>query len=465
MPNYGPFGPGVVKGSNSGAGAYDVTSYPNYNTSPAVAPLIKSELAKKSFPSMVQYLLPKGDATLLGLSEKVKEETALQVEHGFFAKTMVFPTFQVGALLNDGTTQTVTVIDSSQCLPNGLYRRVGVVDTGTGTTLASSDNTLVGEIVRIISVTNATTIVVQRNVGAVTTQTSIPNNSLFVHIGSAFANASNRPDSFLTREIRVINYTQIFRNAWAISGTVSAIQNAIGDTNTAKSKEECAKYHAMDMENSMIWGRRSVVAGVANTNYNSTTMNGVVAQITDPQAGSLFLPASAGGAANIATANSGAAGQLNMTDLETWANNLFDMAYDPSSGMERVIFVGRTARVALNKLCRINGTYDIQNGQTAWGLRFSRITLTRGDLIMIEHPMLNTNPFWQTLIIALDIPAISVAYLVGRKTQSEEYNQKGVAVDNAIDAVGGSLLTECTVLNKNPAGCGVMTNVRVAVSG
>ena len=378
---------------------------------------------------------------------------------------MVFPAFQMGAAVGDGTTQTFTVIDSSQCLVNGLYRRVGVVDTGTGTAITSPDTGLAGEVIRVTGVTNATTITVQRNVGTESSPvTSVADNSLFVHIGNAFADASSRPNSFLTKEIRVINYTQTFRNAWAISGSVAAIQNVIGDTNISKSRVECAQYHAMDIENSAFWGRRSNTAGVAGTNYSSRTMAGVIAQISDSQSSALFLPASSGGSSNVSTANSGAAGSLSMADFEAWADHLFDMTYDPMMSNMRTMFVGKQARNVINALCRMNANYYIENGTTSWGLRFSRVEITRGTLVMIEHPLLNTNPFWQTLAIALDLSGISFAYLIGRKTKSEEYNQNGTAVDNAVDAVGGSLLTECTVLNKNPAGCGVLTNIKTAVA-
>lgn len=467
MPNYGPFGPGSIAGSNSAGGALDISGFPNFNSdSGAVAPLINTEIVKKSFPTMVQWLLPKGDATLFGMASQFKEETAQQIEHGFFAKVMIFPTFQLTEAATTG--QTLTVADSTQALINGLYKVVGVVDTGTGTTLSSVDTTLAGEIVQVTGVTNSTTITVTRNIGG-TSNAVLADNTLFVYIGNAFRDASERPNSFLTKEIRVINYTQIFRDAWAVSGTVAAIQNLIGDTNVSKSKYECAQYHAKNIEANLFWGRRSNSAGTIGTNYSSRTMNGIITQITDPQAASLFLPGS-GQSSNIVTANSPVsgtptAGALTIEDFEAWLNNMFDMTYDPMSGMERTVFVGRVAHIVINRLCRDNSEYNVERGETVWGLRFARLTLTRGDITLVEHPLLNTNPFWQTLAIAVDIPAICIAYLQGRKTKSEEYNQQGLAIDNGIDAVGGSLLSELTILNKNPSGCGVYTNIKTASAG
>ena len=468
MANYGPFNPGFSGSpqlSNSGGGAFDIAGYPT------ATPAINSDLVKKSFATMVQYLLPKGDATLFGLSARLKEETATQIEHGFYSKVLVFPLFQLATSgsITASTTTFPTPAGSGMsalAIPNGLYKYVGTYNTTTDT-FSAVDTTMAGEIIQVSSV-SGDNITVIRGIGGSTKQSftlSATSAPVYVHIGNAFADASTRPNSVLTKEIRVVNYTQIFRNAWAVSGTVAAIQNLIGDTNVAKSRNECAQYHAKEIESALIFGK----GAVDNTGtYQFRTLNGVIEQIKDSQATNLFLPGQTA-ASNISTANSSisgtgaTAGALSLGDLENWANGLFDMSYDPGSALERVLFVGRTAHVVINRLARANATYYIENGKTEWGLRFSRFHLTRGDLIIIEHPLLNTNFYWQTLAIALDISAISIAYMIGRKTKSEEYNQAGTAVDNAIDAVGGSLLSELTIMNKNPAGCGVMTNIRQAV--
>ena len=447
----------VTGGSTS---PFGVSNFPNNQTDSGTSvPLINTEIVKKSFPAMINYLLPKGDATLFGLTAKMQEETALQIENGFFAKIMIFPSFTVTTLVNDATTGSLVVLDSSQLVPNGLYKVVGTTSAGTLT----PQTTYASEVVLVVSITDATHVVVTRNVGTTGTYTSIPANSTFVHIGNAFADASTRPNSFLTKEIRVVNYTQIFRNAWMISGTVSAIQNLLGDTNLAKSKRECSQYHAMDIEKSLIFG----IKGLTGTG-SMRTMNGIVSQITDGQAANLFLPGSTQ-AGNIVSANSAKSGtatpgDLSLDDFENWVDVTVNMSYDPASGMERVMFVGKQAHNVINRLMRLNTTYYVQQGQTEWGLRFTRVKTTRAEVILIEHPLLNTNLQWARMAIAIDLPSLSLAYMVGRKTKSEEFNQAGLAVDSAIDASGGSLLTELTILCKNPAGCGMMLNIQKALS-
>ena len=452
----------VVKGSQTLP--YDIGGFPNFSTdSGAVAPLINTEIVKKSFPSMINYLLPKGDASLFGLTAKMQEETALQIEHGFFAKVMVFPSFVVNGAIADTVTTALTVYDSSQVIPNGLYKAVGTSAGGTGT--LTPNTTFASEIVLVTAVGSGTAITVTRGVGG--SAANIAADEMFVHIGNAFADASTRPNSFLTKEIRVINYTQIFRNAWAISGTVAAIQNLLGDTNLAKSKRECSQYHAMDIEKTLFFGLRSNTPGTAGTSNAFRTMSGIVSQISDGQSANLFLPGTTY-SSNISTANSKVsgtptAGVLSMDDFENWIDGLANMSYSPESGMERVVFVGKTSHKVLNRLARLNATYFIERGTTEWGLRFDRIKLARLDVVVIEHPLFNTNLQWASLIVGVDLASLSLAYMVGRKTKAEEYNQNGLAIDSAVDAAGGSLLTELTILCKNPTGCGIMTNVLQAV--
>jgi hypothetical protein len=449
----------VTGGSTS---PFGVGNFPNNLTDAGTsAPLINTEIVKKSFPTMINYLLPKGDATLFGLTAKMQEEIAVQIEHGFFSKIMIFPSFTVNGTIADGTTGAVTVLDSSQLVPNGLYKVVGTSVAG----VLTPATTYASEIVLVTAINSATSITVVRNVGtsAGPTYTSLPTTSTLVHIGNAFADASTRPNSFLTKEIRVVNYTQIFRNAWMISGTVSAIQNLLGDTNLSKSKRECSQYHAMDIEKSLFFGIKGLT-----TAANMRTMNGVVSQITDGQAANLFLPGTTQ-AANIVSANSAksgvaTAGDLSIDDFENWIDTCVNMSYDPASGMERVLFVGKQAHNVINRLMRLNTNYYLQQGATEWGLRFSRIKTTRAEVILIEHPLLNTNLQYARMAIAIDLPSLSLAYMVGRKTKSEEFNQAGIAIDSAIDASGGSLLTELTILCKNPAGCGLMLNIQKALS-
>ena len=66
------------------------------------------------------------------------------------------------------------------------------------------------------------------------------------------------------------------------------------------------------------------------------------------------------------------------------------------------------------------------------------------------------------LALVVDVPAVKMAYMDGRKTISESYQPSSGGsneMGNGVDAQGGSITTEAAVELINPAGCGVITNL------
>jgi hypothetical protein len=46
---------------------------------------LPADLAKKSFAAAITRLMPNGGAPLFGISALLKEDTAMQIEHGYFS--------------------------------------------------------------------------------------------------------------------------------------------------------------------------------------------------------------------------------------------------------------------------------------------------------------------------------------------------------------------------------------------
>jgi hypothetical protein len=109
--------------------------------------------------------------------------------------------------------------------------------------------------------------------------------------------------------------------------------------------------------------------------------------------------------------------------------------------------------------------FTTESTQTnSFGLNFTTFITTRGRYVLMEHPMFNVNPDLQKMGLVLNVPQLRVAYLEGRQTDHKAFNAKGeeTAVDNGIDAIGGTYTTECTITHKNPASCAVITNMTAA---
>lgn len=400
---------------------------------------LTQDLAKKSFAALITRLMPNGMAPLFGMTSMLKTETAVATEHGFFSKTMLFPQLTLSAAGQTAADTLFTVTNVTNILPGMLMR----VDT-------------TGENVLINSIVSPTQVSVIRAVGTVAAQAIAASVNLY-QVGSAFEEASLRPNSLIINPVRITNLTQIFRNTWAISDTVRATLMIAGDTNESESRQDCASFHAADIEKALFFGQKS--QGTRN-GQPFRTMDGLINIV-----GNLAYYPSYYSAVNINTAG----GTTNYTQLEGFLDPCFNQTTDPKVSNERVLFVGGSAKRVLNNIGRLNGTYFIADGQTSYGLQFSTFKTTRGTFRVIEHPLFNTNSSWSKMAVAVDLSSFSVAYLGDRKTQNKEFNATGGdvydAADNGIDAVGGTLTTELTTVVKNPPANSIIYNLTAAAVG
>jgi len=309
------------------------------------------------------------------------------------------------------------------------------------------------ENVIINSVISGTQVSVTRAVGNISAQAIAASVNLF-QVGNAYEEASVRPNALIINPVRVTNLTQIFRNTWGISDTIRSTMMIAGDTNVAESRQDCAGFHAADIEKALFFGQKS--QGTRN-GQPFRTMDGLISIVQN----AANYPAIYAGVPN----NFTAAATTNYTQLEGFLDPVFNQATDPKVANERVVFVGGTAKRVLNNIGRLNGTYMMVDGATSWGLQFSTFKTARGTFRVIEHPLLNSNTSWAKMMIAVDLSTFRVAYLGDRKTQNKEFNMDMDVADNGIDAVGGTLTTEMTCVVKNPPANSVVFNMTAAAAG
>lgn len=393
------------------------------------------DLARKSFSAMITRLFPNGNTPLFGLTSMLSSETALQPEHGFFTKTMLFPQLTTSSAGQTSTDTTFTVSNTANIL-SGMVMQVQ----------STSENILIN------SILSTTQVAVQRGVGT-TAAATITGAVNIYQVGSAFEESSLRPNALQINPVRVTNLTQIFRNTWAISDSVRATQVIAGDTNVAENRQDCAAFHAVDIEKAIFFGQKY-----------STTRNGQPLRMMDgivSIVGNIAYYPSSYSLAN----NTVAGSTTNYTQFEAAFDPCFNQATDPKVANERVMFVGGVAKKVINNIGRLNGTYYMVDGQTSWGLQFTTIKIARGTFRIIEHPLFNSNSTWGALAIAVDLSSFNLAYLGDRKTQNREFNMDMEAVDNGIDAVGGTLTTELTTVIKNPPAFGIMSNLTAGAAG
>lgn len=382
-----------------------------------------------SFSQMITRLMPNGTAPLFGLTALLKDETASNIEHGYYSKSMVFPSVTLGAAVADGVVTTLTVVSTADIVVGDML-------------MAASTQ----EILLVTAVTNATTLAVQRGVGTVAAA-AISNGVVLYTVGNAFEEGSVRPAASSILPVRNVNNTQIFRNSWAVTKTAAAIPQIAGAGYVGESKSDCAMFHAQAIEKALFFSQKYM--GTRN-GMPFHTMEGIIPRVTAAAPG------------NIVTLGS----TTNWTQFEAALDPTLQTVTDPKSGNVRTMFVGGTARRVIHNIARMNSTYQITGDKTEWGLQIDTIRTPRGVFEMIEHPLFNAygaTSAWAKMAIICDLNAFSLAYL--RRTDDASYNASGALVDNGIDAEGGTLTTELTCLIKNPSAFGVLYNFTAAAAG
>ena len=381
-----------------------------------------------SFAQAITRLMPNGTAPLFGLTSLLKDESASNIEHGYFSKTMIFPfvTSSATALAAD-TSITVAAYDN--IVPGDLLM-----------------NERTSEIVLVTALTSATVLAVTRAVGTVAAA-AVNSGDVWRTVGNAFEEGSVRPSAVAIIAERYVNNTQIFRNSWAVTKTAAAIPQIAGAGHVSESKQDCAALHAMAIEKALFFGQKFM--GTRN-GQPFHTMEGIIPRVNAAASG------------NVTTLGA----TTNWTQLEAALDKTLVTVTDPKGGNIRTMFVGGTARRVIHNIARLNSTYQITTNETAWGLQIDTIRTPRGTFEMIEHPLFNAYgaaSTWAKMAVICDLNAFSLAYL--RKTSDAGYNASGALVDNGVDAEGGTLTTELTCTIKNPAAFGVLYNFTAAAQG
>lgn len=384
----------------------------------------------KSFAGSLIRLQPNGQCPLFGLTGMMAKQYCTAIEHGYFSKTLVFPSLKINNVGGYNAAATTLTVDSSAtALAGDLFRWQST-----------------GEIVRVTSVGSSTAVTVTRGVGQVAAA-AIADDAVAYYIGNAFEQGSVKPSARVIKQARIMNYTQIHRNGWILSRTLAAVKNVLGLNEMADNKEDAAHFHGQSIENTMLFGQK--FSGFVGDQF-MTTSDGIVERVRRD------------------TTNTTTAGSTtNYTQLENMLNPVFDtMASGQSNGKNRLLMVGGQALTVLNNIGRLSGQYQIVDGQTSFGLQFGSFKTSRGTFRIIEHPMLNTNNDWKKMAIAIDTSVIRSLPLTGRDTFHEQYGAGGQSLaDNVQDAAGGVYTTENTLEITNPSALAVVYNLTAAVAG
>ena len=391
------------------------------------ATLNPAQLNMKSLASTIMRFRPNGSAPLFAMTAVTGKTKAKAVNHGYFSKVMVFS--KCAATANAlAAAGTITVDDTS-----GFVKGMVLLNTRTD------------ENMRVLAVNSANELAVTRQFGRLAAA-AITTGDVFVCVGNAHEQGSPRPTSRSIQAVYIENYTQIIRNAWALTDTARASYAEAGYSNIAETKRDCMDFHSMDIEQAMIFGQKYM--GMYESKPIHAT-GGIMDTVRQYAPGNVDA----------------APATTSYDDIVDMVLPMFSQSADVGDPNSRVVFCDTTAMRTFQDIGREYGEVSMTMDQSGYGMRFGRFDFFKGTLYLKEHPMFSAMGLPPGLALVVDVPAVKLAYLDGRESIQENYtpasggsNEAG----NGVDAQGGSITAEFAVELLNPQGCGIITNLVAA---
>ena len=384
-----------------------------------------AELNQRSFAGTMLRLFPNGGFPLWGLLSQQPKSTAKSSTHGYFSKTLSFAVSDI-TFADDDTDETFVVTSTA-----GMR---------AGTVLMNSRTR---ETVRVLSITNTTTLEATRSFGRVAAAATAVGDYL-IAIGSAFEEGSARPTARGMTTVYVPNYTQIFRNAWAVTDTARASLVEQGFGNVQENRKDCSILHSVDCEAAIIFGQPEAPASGTTGPLHAT--QGVYDAIDQ------YAPANTNTAGATTT----------FAELVALVEPAFTYSTDMGNAKERIAFCGATAMKVLHDIGHAYGQVQVSQNETSFGMQFTKFKFYKGTINLVEHPLFNSTTALAKLMIVMELSALKLAFMNGRDTAAEEYGGTGRNNANGVDAVGGSLTSEFAVELINPFSCCVIEGLTAA---
>lgn len=388
-----------------------------------------AKLNTNSLAANVLRFSPNGTAPLFAITGAMGSKSAKAVEHGYFSKTMEFSKVKLAAEAAAGAT-TLTL------------------DTTVGTGVVEGQVLhcfSTGENLHVTRVASPTTITVTRGFGRIAAAI-IPNASELFVVGTAYAEGAGRPEPRSIQAVYVSNFTQIWRNAWALTDTARATMAEAGWSNIAESQKDCGYFHAAEMEASMFFGQKYMTVGSNGQPLHAT--QGIIDTVRE------LAPSNVEDFAGT---------EVSYDDLIDVLALAFTQSADISNPNLRIAYCDGAAIRALQVMGREYGTLQMTMREDTFGQTFQEVTFYKGKILFKEHPLFQELGINSGLVVVVDVPAINIAYLDGRKQRSENFKAgeksygggmaTGTTSVDGVDAQGGSILSEGAVEVLNPLGC------------
>lgn len=355
----------------------------------------------ETWRSLLLRLYPYGTgrAPLAALTSLMKSESTTDPKYHWFTKKTQDHRFKLAASLSGGdaagTAQNITIATTDSVAFGVKAGDILMVEQTAELMYVTTTPTVNNTIAVLRGFDNAASIAVTYNADGT--------NPWVIKIGSAYEEGSAAPDPVGWDPDENENQTQIFREAYALTGTAVATTTRTGDE-VKESKADCLEAFTVGLEKSFIFGK-----------IRTTTRNNQPLRMTDGIIN--MLPA--GRKISMAPYNG-------LISLKYWETLIADMFRYGSN--RKLAFCGVTAMLAITQMVRMNTQLNWTLGQPTkmYGMDVQELTTPMGTMVLKIHPLFGqmmggtngTNGVWypsfDNALLVLDMQYIKYRYLKGR---------------------------------------------------
>ena len=331
-----------------------------------------------NYRELFTLLEPNGTAPLQALLSMAGSESSDDPKYNHFRDELPDRTLTVDGAIASAVTGSV-VVDSDD-------------DESFVVAGAILQNQTTGEIMHATADANTSThtLTVTRNIGG--TSHNIADGDVLVIAGFADQEGGTSPTAISFDPTLDYNYTQIFKTAVQVTGTLQNTYLRTGDKEQ-EALTKALKLHMSDIERAMFFGVRNEANG--STASPTRYTGGLQSMITNVTDGATF-----GASANVITEK-----EFDRLLIE------YIFAYGSS---EKVAFCG--ARVISNLMEIGKNRWQPTQIDNAYGVSLTRYTTYAGDLLVYMHPMFRQTGMTEEMFV-LDMAELKYRYLQGRDTQ------------------------------------------------
>lgn len=325
----------------------------------------------------ILYLYPNGDAPLTALLSKMKSEKVDDPQFHWWTKALPTQRATITEVYTDAALSSAYA--SGGVAGTVLYAKMAAADAthfriGHQVIFRLSTNYLYdinGKVVA--SVQNSTSSYVAVKLLQADSSNYVASADTMLVIGNINSEGAAMPDAITYDPTKFYNYTQIFRTPLEITRTARKTRLRTGDA-YKEMKREALELHSIEMEKNFIFSYPLETTG--DNGKKERTTGGII----------YFINNYSGVTSNFVTDTSVVQGKTWNAGGEEWLDYYLEQIFRYGKE-ERLAFCGSGVLLAINKLIKLYGNYQLTPKTTSYGIKVMEWVTPFGVLYLKRHPL------------------------------------------------------------------------------